>query len=133
MKAHNIMVLAGLNGFAATTVAAMGAHMLPITDQDMALFETAYIFHFFHTLALMACAALVKWNPCTEGRPCWGSRAANFFLVGILCFSLSLYWRAAMGPGSLGSYHWITPLGGLAFMGGWLTFIVAGYRLKTAD
>lgn len=132
MKAPTIISLAGISGFAATAIAAMGSHALPIAAEDMDLFKTGYLFHFVHTLAMVACALIVKWSPCDEARPCWGSRAANFFIVGILCFSFSLYWRAVMGPGSLGMYHWVTPLGGLALMGGWLTFAWGGWKLRQA-
>lgn len=130
MKAPVIITLAGLNGFIATGFAAMGSHMLPIAADDMDLFRTAYSFHYLHTIALFACAALVRWAKA-DGTPArWGSRAAIFFLVGIFCFSFSLYWRVVMGEGSLGNYHWITPLGGLAFMGGWLTFTWGGLKTK---
>jgi uncharacterized membrane protein YgdD (TMEM256/DUF423 family) len=129
MKASTIIAFAGLNGFIATTLAAMGSHMLPIVEADAGLFKTAYIFHYIHTFALIGCAALVRWAG-EDGTPLrWGGRAAIFFLTGIMCFSVSLYWRAVMGPGSLGSYHWITPLGGLALMGGWLTFTWGGLKV----
>lgn len=125
MKSSSIFTLAGLNGFVATALAAIGSHVLSMSEADKALFETAYVFHFVHTLALIGSAMLAHW-----GAPRWGARSAIFFLVGIGCFSVSLYWRAIMGPGSLGMYHWITPLGGLALMGGWLTFTYAGWSLK---
>jgi len=132
MKVSTIISFAGLSGFTATALAAMGSHALPIAADDMDLFQTAYNFHFIHTFALIACALLVRWAKEDETPARWGSRAAIFFLVGILCFSFSLYWRAVLGPGSLGMYHWVTPLGGLALMGGWLTFAYAGLKVKSA-
>jgi len=125
MKTSSIIAFAGLNGFVATAFAALGTHMLPIATSDMGLFQTAYLFHFVHALALVACGCVVHM-----GAERWGGRAAVFFTVGIACFCLSLYWRAIMGEGSLGNYHWITPLGGLALMGGWLTFAWSGLSLK---
>jgi len=125
MKSSTVISIAGLNGFVATTIAAMGSHMLPISAADMPLFETAYLFHFVHSLALLGCAALINW-----GASQWGARAAIFFMIGIVCFSFSLYLRAVMGPGSLGSYHWVTPLGGLALMGGWLTVAYGGFKVS---
>jgi len=117
-----MVIIAGVNGLIATAMAAIGSHALDIADSDKGLYQLAYSFHFYHTLAIVGCAALASW-----GTPRWAGRASIFFLVGIFCFSGSLYWRAVMGPGSLGTYHWITPLGGLAFMGGWITFAWGGW------
>ena len=125
MKTATLITIAGMNGFIATGLAAMGSHTLPIAADDMDLFKTAYLFHFIHTFALLACAALVHW-----GAERWGNRAAIFFIVGILCFSVSLYFRAVSGAGSLGNYHWITPIGGLALMAGWLSLAWGGFSSR---
>jgi uncharacterized membrane protein YgdD (TMEM256/DUF423 family) len=47
------------------------------------------------------------------------------FLVGVLAFSGSLYLLALGGPRWLGP---VTPLGGLAFVTGWLALLVAALR-----
>jgi len=128
MKTSTIITLAGLNGFAATALGAMGAHTLGLNERGVALFSQASEYHFIHTLALIGCAWMASQKSEGGVAARWASRTAIFFLVGIFCFCGSLYWTGAMGAGSLGSYHWITPIGGLAFMGGWLTFAWGGIK-----
>jgi uncharacterized membrane protein YgdD (TMEM256/DUF423 family) len=47
------------------------------------------------------------------------------FLIGVLLFSGSLYVLALGGPRVLGP---VTPLGGVAFILGWLAVIVAAFQ-----
>jgi len=130
MKVSTIITLAGLNGFAATALGAMGAHTLGLDERGVALFAQASQYHFIHTLALIGCAWMASLNTGDGGAIRWASRTAIFFLIGMVCFSGSLYWLGIMGAGSLGGYHWITPIGGLAFMGGWLSFAWGGFKMR---
>jgi len=108
----------------------MGAHFFPMDNHSVSLYEKANDFHLFYTLMLIICAGSAHiFAHQTTTR--WIGRTAMFFIVGMACFSGSLYWRAVMGPGSLGVYHWVTPLGGLALLGGWLTFLQAIYIFRT--
>ncbi len=125
MHTRIYIAAAGLNGFVATGLAALGTHAFKLDTSGAELFAQASEFHFIHTLALIGCAALNHW-----GSHRWGARSAVFFLVGILAFSGSLYYRAILGPGSLGGFHWLTPLGGLSLMIGWLSFAYGGYKLR---
>ena len=52
--------------------------------------------------------------------------AAWAFLVGVLLFSGSLYALVLSGIRVLGA---ITPIGGVAFLVGWLCLVMAGLRL----
>ena len=78
----------------------------------LATFETGVRYHMYHALALLA----VGWV-CTR----WPGTAANasgwLFVAGTVLFSGSLYALALSGTRWLGA---ITPLGGVAFLGGWL-------------
>jgi len=123
MKHTVILGIAALNGFFVTGLAAIGSHALSLTDKDSSLFQQAIEFHYIHTLALCAAALLGKW-----GNKVWATRSALLFLLGIACFSFSLYWRAIVGPGSLGSFHFITPIGGLSLMAGWFTLAVGAFQ-----
>jgi len=130
MKASTLIAIAAVNGFLATGLGALASHVLGLNDRGAELFSQASDFHFVHTLALFVCAWILHtWqNNGDAGR--WASRAAIFFMIGLFCFCGSLYWLGMMGPGSLGAYHWITPIGGLAFMAGWLTLAWAGVKAR---
>lgn len=51
-------------------------------------------------------------------------------MVGIVLFSGSLYALAMGGPAALGP---ITPIGGVAFIFGWLCVMVAAFKEGTAS
>ncbi|NVJ69247.1 MAG: DUF423 domain-containing protein [Alphaproteobacteria bacterium] len=124
-KTQIFIGLAGLNGLLATALAAIGSHALPhrVSAADKAMFAMAAQFHLFHALALLGVGALAYHRPAKSL-----TFSAAMFQTGILAFSGSLYIRAVMGPGSLGAFHWITPLGGLAFMAGWAGLIALAFR-----
>jgi uncharacterized membrane protein YgdD (TMEM256/DUF423 family) len=74
----------------------------------------------YHALALFA----VAWAQ-SRAPSAWGTVAGCLFLIGIVLFSGSLYTMALSGARWLGA---ITPLGGLAFLAGWLALAVAALR-----
>ncbi|SDE53058.1 DUF423 domain-containing protein [Kordiimonas lacus] len=121
ISTRRTLVAAGLNGAVATGLAAVGAHALPAStpEAEKAMFAMATQFHLFHALALLGLAALSasSGNLPRIHIPVW------LFQIGILAFSGSLYVRILLGPGSLGVFHWITPLGGLALIAGWLSLL----------
>lgn len=93
---------------------AFGAHALEgtVTADRMATFETAVLYHLVHALALVA----VGWAARTWSHPSvhW---AGACFLAGLVLFSGSLYLLVLTDRAWLGA---VTPLGGLAFVAGWL-------------
>ncbi len=126
MKAKNTIIIAGLSGLIATGLAAIGSHVIHFNEGDVSLFEKAVNFQYWHTLALLGCVFLAN-----HGLEKFSKKATMAFTLGIIFFSGSLYWRAIMGAGSLGSFHWITPIGGLFFMAGWVAIALAGFsKLK---
>ena len=101
---------------------AFGAHGLKSrVDADLlAVFETGVRFHMVHALALLAVGwAATRW-PGT-----WVSTSGWLFLVGIVVFCGSLYLMTLTGARWLGA---ITPLGGLAFISGWIALAVAALK-----
>ena len=74
----------------------------------------------YHALALLA----VGWA-ATRWPGSWVSVSGWLFLVGIVIFSGSLYLMTFTGARWLGA---ITPLGGLAFILGWVALAVAATR-----
>lgn len=108
--------IAGVAGALGVALGAFGAHGLQGRLDDPHLLEvwqTASRYHLIHALALAAVAA----HP---GRP-WA--AGWLFVAGIIVFSGTLYLMPLLTMGLGGSWRWlgaITPLGGLAFIAGWL-------------
>jgi len=100
--------------FLGVALGAFGAHGLrdKLTPQSMEIYKTGVLYHFVHALALCA----VAWLSTTIG----GDKvtgAGISFISGIILFSGSLYALAVTGIKPLGM---ITPIGGLAFLLGWL-------------
>lgn len=111
-------LLAGLG----VTAGAFGAHTLRgrLTPELLTVFETGVRYHLIHALALLAAAwAATRW-------PGTAIRAAGWlFLVGTLLFSGSLYGLSLGGMRALGA---VTPLGGAAFIAGWLALAWGAWR-----
>jgi uncharacterized membrane protein YgdD (TMEM256/DUF423 family) len=106
--------LGALSAFLAVAAGAFGAHALRarLTSEYLAVFETAARYQMYHALGLLAVAWAVNRWPGTF--PTW---AGYLFVVGTVLFSGSLYVLALTGARWLGA---ITPLGGVAFLAGWL-------------
>ena len=86
----------------------------------LATFETGVRYHMYHALALLAVAwAAARWPSAAVNASGW------LFVVGIVLFSGSLYALSLSGVRWLGA---ITPLGGLAFLAGWLCLAWAAWR-----
>jgi uncharacterized membrane protein YgdD (TMEM256/DUF423 family) len=114
-------LLIGVAGASAVLLGAFGAHALRgvLDAQGRELWHTAVDYHVWHALALAVAAGV--------GRGRSGRVAIAAFAFGIVLFSGSLYALA------LGAPRWcgvITPLGGLAFVAGWLAL---GWTLRTRN
>lgn len=115
------IVIASIAGFLGVALGAFAAHSLAAYFQDKpkleASFKTGVQYHFYHTAALLGVAwASTRWTSSLISVAGW------LFLLGIILFSGSLYVLSLTGKRWLGA---ITPLGGLAFLGGWL-FLALG-------
>ncbi len=105
----------------AVLIGAFAAHGLKATldVRQLGLFETAARYQMYHAFALLIVGGLSTLPQLS--RRLLGF-AVFFFGLGILLFSGSLYLLALSGLGWLGA---ITPLGGSAFIAGWLLLIIA--------
>jgi uncharacterized membrane protein YgdD (TMEM256/DUF423 family) len=108
--------LLGLAGASAVMLGAFGAHALRevLDARGSELWHTAVSYHFWHALAL---ALTVFAAPGRARRIAMVS-----FPLGIVVFSGSLYALALGAPRWFGA---ITPLGGVAFIVGWLALGIA--------
>jgi uncharacterized membrane protein YgdD (TMEM256/DUF423 family) len=116
------VTVAALSGLIAVAAGAFGAHALRerLSPEYLAVFETAARYQMYHALALIAAAwASTRWpGPVIQ----W---CGWLFIIGTVLFSGSLYALALSGARWLGA---ITPLGGLAFMAGWLCLALSAKR-----
>lgn len=136
MSAHNrslqfgssgLLLTAAVLGFLGVALGAFGAHglknLLESTGKQ-ALWETAVSYQFWHVLAILALAM------SAGGAEKILVRAGQFFTVGVLIFSGTLYIMALGGPTWLGA---ITPIGGTCLLIGWgILIYYAAKRLKSA-
>jgi uncharacterized membrane protein YgdD (TMEM256/DUF423 family) len=113
-----IVAFAGLNGALAVAVGAAAAHVASDIPNARELLRTGSDYQLWHALALLATALLL------ERTPGWGRRlagaAAAAFALGVLLFSLSLYWAAFGGRAAA------APFGGSLLILGWLLLAAAG-------
>jgi uncharacterized membrane protein YgdD (TMEM256/DUF423 family) len=102
----------------AVLLGAFGAHALKerIAADPLLIFETGVRYQMYHAFGLMAAGILLS-TP-TAFRQKLLVLSAWFFLLGSFLFPGSLYALALTGIRSFGA---LTPLGGGAFVAGWLT------------
>ncbi|MGB1243948.1 MAG: DUF423 domain-containing protein [Porticoccaceae bacterium] len=112
-----------LSGAVSVGLGAFAAHGLgdSLSLKMMATFRTAVLYQFLHTIALLGLVSLPDQLVDTARR----QLVAKSWLLGILLFSGSLYSLVFTGITALGM---ITPLGGLAFIAGWLLLFTAVKR-----
>lgn len=112
MRPPTILRVAALLGGLAVALGAFAAHCMKSHYEvsQLTTFETGVRYQMYHALALGLCGALALAG--------WRTRAAAIaFLVGIALFSGSLYGLVWLDAPWLGM---VTPLGGIAFLVGWL-------------
>jgi uncharacterized membrane protein YgdD (TMEM256/DUF423 family) len=114
-------LLVGLAGASAVVLGAFGAHALRgvVDDHGLEIWHTGVEYHFWHALALFAAVIGLP-----SGRP--RGIAIGLFALGIVLFSGSLYALALGAPRLVGL---VTPVGGVAFIAGW---VAVGLALRPA-
>jgi len=115
--------LIGISGAVCVMLGAFAAHGLEgsLSERYMDIFQTAVSYQFLHTLALLGLICL----PDQLVNPKIRHWAAISFALGILIFSGSLYLLVVTHIGALGM---ITPIGGSAFIVGWLLLFFIAKR-----
>ncbi|HLP19946.1 MAG TPA: DUF423 domain-containing protein [Chitinophagales bacterium] len=112
------LIAAAIAGLSAVALGAFGAHGLRnlVSPELIVIWEKGVQYQIYHALALFMCSLYLKKEASTYVR-----NAAICFILGILCFSGSLYLLATrdlthfpaviLGP--------VTPIGGFFFIAGW--------------
>ncbi|HEX7016401.1 MAG TPA: DUF423 domain-containing protein [Cyclobacteriaceae bacterium] len=128
MNGRNALVIGALAGMLAVALGAFGAHALK--DRLMAsgrldTYDLAVEYQFYHALALLITGLVIQRESNGQLRA-----AAWCFVVGILVFSGSLYILAVLDVPMAGA---ITPVGGTAFIAGWLLLALGVSKKKRSQ
>lgn len=116
---HKAMTWSGVGALLlaiAVALGAFGAHALrgKLDEYSMGIWDRAVFYQFIHAIGVLVTPLFVRAGALT---PSSGLRVSALFTAGILLFSGSLYALALSGVRVLGA---VTPLGGVAFILGWL-------------
>ncbi|MCG8427103.1 MAG: DUF423 domain-containing protein [Chromatiales bacterium] len=120
---RTFLLIGAINGFLTVAIGAFGAHALRghIEGYYYDVFQTGVQYQGLHALALLIGGLL-----CLHHTSAWVKGAGWLFLAGIVLFSGSLYLLALTGSRPWGI---ITPIGGLCFLAGWVSFGIAAWRI----
>ncbi len=118
------VIIASIVMFIGVAAGAFGAHGLSNYFNRFpnleSTYDTAIRYQMIHGLALLAVAwAVTKWPGNLIN---W---AGFLFIIGIIVFSGTLYLLVFSGMRWLGA---LTPLGGVAFLAGWIFLLLAAWR-----
>lgn len=115
--------MGSLSGSLAVALGAFGAHVLKkhLDEDFLSAFHTGVDYHFYHALALIIVGMLALNRDSSTLR-----LSGYSFMIGIVLFSGSLYLMALTRMRWLGA---ITPLGGIAFLAGWIFLALTVKRL----
>ena len=116
------LFLGALSAFIGVTTGAFGAHGLKsrISTEMLAVFEVGVRYQMYHAFALLITAWVwTKWPSSMVIAAGW------CFAIGTVLFSGSLYALSLSGTKWLGA---VTPVGGVAFLAGWLFLALAALK-----
>jgi len=116
--------LGAVSAFLAVAAGAFGAHALrdAVPPDRLEVWETAARYQMYHALGLLVVAYLAAQKDARAAR-----LAGWLFVGGTVLFSGSLYVLAVSGITWLGA---VTPLGGVAFLVGWLALAWTAIKLR---
>ena len=115
-------LVGSISALIAVVLGAFGAHGLKgrLTPEMLNAFEVGVRYQMYHALALLAAAwALSRWPRAEVTVAGW------LFVAGTIIFSGSLYLLSWTGVRWIGA---ITPIGGVAFLLGWLSLVWGVWR-----
>jgi uncharacterized membrane protein YgdD (TMEM256/DUF423 family) len=117
--------IGAISGLLAVAAGAFGAHALRerLSVSALDTFQTGAQYQMYHALATVAVGILLA-RFSIDGSA-WLGAAGWLFVAGTLLFSGSLYLLALTDVRWLGA---ITPLGGVAFLLGWLALAIGVWR-----
>jgi uncharacterized membrane protein YgdD (TMEM256/DUF423 family) len=124
-----IIIAASIFGMIAVILGAFGAHSLKVrlSPSDLEVWKTAVDYHFYHTFALLFLSIFSRKNSRIINLSAW------FFTIGIFLFSGSLYListKEILNISQVSVIGPLTPIGGLFFIMGWMSLLIATLKNK---
>jgi len=122
-------ILGAVNGLIAVLAGAFATHGLKesVPAYELGIFEMAAQYQMYHALALFAVAWAASQTAGNVRVKMFADLAGWSFLVGIILFSGSLY---HMGLTQSRALVIVTPLGGTAFLAGWIALLAAAWNIR---
>ncbi len=119
------LILTALYGALAIILGALSAHALKdsLSDYDLTNFKTAVFYQIIHVITVLAINAYPQFPKGMK------TMISHTFLTGITLFSGSIY-LISLHLVNAASLWWITPLGGIFLIIGWLMLAYALYKIK---
>ncbi|MFW9821855.1 MAG: DUF423 domain-containing protein [Candidatus Thorarchaeota archaeon] len=123
MNEKNLWLIIGtISAALAVIMGAFGAHILEpiVSEGDFITYQKAVRYQMYHSFGLIVVALLSSqglYKPLKIAGWC--------FFIGIILFSGSLYLIVFTG---LRGFGVITPVGGVAFVLGWISLAFSGFR-----
>lgn len=124
MTSRFMLIFAAVSGFIFVAFGAFGAHVLSKTlnTMQMAWIQTGLEYQAFHTLAIFGLAVAMQRRISI-----WFYWSSVFMALGIVLFSGSLY---CLALSQLRLWAFVTPVGGVSFLTGWVLMLIGALRLK---
>ena len=120
------LAIAAIFGGLSVAAGAFATHALKerLSERSLEIFETAARYQMYHALVLLLVALLLMQEKISQSTLV---AAGWSFVIGILFFSGSLYVLSLTNIKVFGA---IAPLGGAAFIVGWLAIAIAAFSLN---
>lgn len=120
------MSIAAIFGGLSVAAGAFASHALKekLSERAIQIFETAARYQMYHALALLLVALILSRNDFSQPALVAAGWA---FIIGVVIFSGSLYALSLTDVKVLGA---ITPIGGAAFIAGWIALAIAALNFK---
>ncbi len=120
---RSFIIIGALAAALSVALGAFAAHALKniLAPDRLEVFQTGIRYLMFHSLGLILCGSLAD----DRLSPGWRRSSGYFFILGMATFSGSLVALGLTGIRLLGA---VAPIGGIAFILGWLTLAVSVIR-----
>ncbi len=117
---NRLLLCGAVLGLVSVIMGALGDHAFDLTPEKAESFETAIRYNMIYAVLIAALAlAPVDKKLCISG---------YIFALGTALFSLSIYASLATG---ITQFTYITPVGGITIMCGWMILIYKALKVKT--